>query len=61
MVYCFLVTTYLNRVDATKYFVIDRGFGNSNEIRVLTGWIHWLRNDANSVAVGQPYGSTLGN
>ena len=56
MVYCLLVTTYLKNVDATKYCVADKGSGNRNEIRILVNWRYWLENDANSFAVGQPYG-----
>ena len=58
---CFLVATYLNIVDATETRVTDKGSKDSNEVRSLTSWIHWLGNDANSVAAGQSYDVAPGN
>ena len=61
MVYCHLVTTYLNPIDAIEYSAADRGFGNINEIRILTGWRYWPGNDVNSVIDGKPYSAAVGH
>ena len=60
MVHCHIAPTYPNIVDATETHVVDIGSWNSNEVRSLTSWGHWLWNDANSIAAGQSYSAVLG-
>ena len=61
MVYCHVTTTYLNPIDATETRVVDRGFGNKNEIRILACWRHWLEKDPNSIVASQSFGAALGH
>ena len=61
MVYCRLVAIYPNAIDAIETRVTDIGSGNSNEVRRLTSWGHWLWNDVNSVTAVQSYSAAPGH
>ena len=61
MVYCFLVTTYPNPVNAIEYFVVDIIYGDRNEVRILANWRYRHGNDATLVAGGKPYDAAPGH
>ena len=61
MVYCHLVATQPNPIDATEVCIADISSIDSNEVRIIFDWRQWHMNDANSVTAAQPYDAAPGN
>ena len=55
MVYCEVVSRYLGPITVVEDHILERGYITRYEIKSLTGWRNWCKNDANLVTTFQPY------
>ena len=58
MVHCRVVSAHPNPINVIENSVVDLSPGENHEVRVLTGWRKWCRNDTYSLVASYPYATT---